>query len=184
LKRQSKPSSRILPSGETGAIVTDISWSDGGWPCAQDHLSVEAGHDRSYHHRLATMKKTRHALTPHRRKATKPPSTRQPSRLTQEQIDERVIAEAEDDSAWEPTVHVSRKPTAVGLPASLAQRAAFLAHLHHETILQTWIERVVRERVELEEGAFTLARREAGGLTKDIAVSTERSTYGCHSGGN
>lgn len=57
-------------------------------------------------------------------------------------------------------MHVSRKPTAVGIPASLARRAAFLAHLHRETNLEAWIERVVRERVELEERAFTEARRE------------------------
>jgi hypothetical protein len=106
------------------------------------------------------MKKTTQALPSRRRKGTEPLSDRPAGSLTQEQIDERVIAQAEDDSAWEPAVHVSRKPAAVGLPASLAQRAAFLARLHRETNLQAWIERVVRERVELEEQAFTQARRD------------------------
>lgn len=82
--------------------------------------------------------------------------------LTQEEIDERVIAQADDDSAWEAPVHVSRKQAAIGLPGSLAQRAAFLARLHRERNLQSWIERVIRERVELEERAFTQARRELG----------------------
>jgi hypothetical protein len=59
-------------------------------------------------------------------------------------------------------VQVSRAHAAIGLPASLAQRAAFLARLHRERNLQTWVERVVRERVELEERAFTQARRELG----------------------
>ncbi|HVT05452.1 MAG TPA: hypothetical protein VHL58_18990 [Thermoanaerobaculia bacterium] len=71
-----------------------------------------------------------------------------------------MIAQAEDDSAWESPVLVSRKQAAIGLPASLSQRAAFLARLHRERDLQTWVERVVRERVELEERAFTQARRE------------------------
>ncbi len=82
--------------------------------------------------------------------------------MTQEEIDERVTAQSDDDSAWEPLVQVSRKQAAIGLPGNLAQRAAFLARLHRERNLQTWIERVIRERVELEERAFTQARRELG----------------------
>jgi hypothetical protein len=91
--------------------------------------------------------------------SSKKVSRRRP-RLTEEEIDQRVIAEAGDDSAWEAPVQVSRKSPTIGLPTSLAQRAAFLARLHRERNLQTWIERVVRERVELEERAFTQARRE------------------------
>src|SRR5215213_7082599 len=106
------------------------------------------------------MKKTKQAPASSRRKTATPVVTRRARRLTQEEIDERVIAQAEDDSAWEPLVQVSRKRTAIGLPGSLAQRAAFLARLHRERDLQTWIERVIRERVELEERAFTQARRE------------------------
>jgi hypothetical protein len=96
------------------------------------------------------------------RKVATAPRSRSRRDLTEEEIDQRVIAEAADDSAWGPPVRVSRKRPTIGLPASLAQRAAFLAHLHRERNLQTWIERVVRERVELEERAFTEARRELG----------------------
>jgi hypothetical protein len=99
------------------------------------------------------------------RKKTATQVVRRRAKLTQEEIDERVIAQAEDDSAWEPLVRVSRKRAAIGLSGSLAQRAAFLARLHRERNLQTWIERVVRERVELEERAFTQARRELGAKT-------------------
>jgi hypothetical protein len=106
------------------------------------------------------MKKTKQSPASLRKKATASIATRRPHRLTQEEIDERVIAQAEDDSAWEPLVQVTRKQAAIGLPGSLAQRAAFLARLHRERNLQTWIERVIRERVELEERAFTQARRE------------------------
>jgi uncharacterized DUF497 family protein len=121
------------------------------------------------HHRLANMRKTKQAPAASRKKATPRVVTRRASRPTQEEIDERVIAQAEDDSAWEPPVQVSRNPAAIGLPGNLAQRAAFLARLHRERDLQTWIERVIRERVELEERAFTQARR-------DLAAKPRRLT--------
>ena len=105
------------------------------------------------------MKKTKQSPASSRKKAAASVATRR-ARLTQDEIDERVIAQAEDDSAWEPSVQVSRKQAAIGLPSSLARRAAFLARLHRERNLQTWVERVIRERVELEERAFTQARRE------------------------
>lgn len=107
------------------------------------------------------MKKTKQAASS-RKKAATPVLTRRARPLTQEEIDERVIGQAEDDTKWEPLVHVSRKQAAIGLPGSLAQRAAFLARLHRERNLQAWVERVIRERVELEERAFTQARRELG----------------------
>src|SRR5687767_14058059 len=106
------------------------------------------------------MRKTKQAPDPSRRKRAAPVGTRRSRRLTQDEVDERVVAQAETDSAWEPAVKVSRTQAAIGLPANLAQRAAFLARLHREHNLQTWVERVVRERVELEELAFTQARRE------------------------
>src|SRR5690349_23632587 len=71
-------------------------------------------------------------------------------------------------------VAVSRKQAAIGLPSNLAQRAAFLARLHRERNLQTWVERVVRERVELEERAFTQARRE---LTSDRKSTRLNSSH-------
>lgn len=105
------------------------------------------------------MKRAKQAKGSSRKKETS--STRRLSRSpTQDEIDERVISQVEDDSAWEPAVHVSRKQAAIGLPGGLAQRAAFLAQLHREKNLQSWVERVVRERVELEERAFTQARRD------------------------
>jgi len=49
--------------------------------------------------------------------------------LPQDAIDARVIAQADDDTAWEPAVHVEKKQASVGFSASLARRAAFLARL-------------------------------------------------------
>jgi len=113
------------------------------------------------------MKKAKQTKGSSREKVTSP--IRRSSRsLTQDEIDDRVIAQAEDESAWEPPVHVSRKQAAIGLPGGLAQRAAFLARLHRERSLQAWVERVVRERVELEERAFTEARRDLGSKARRL----------------
>src|SRR5437763_4121748 len=84
------------------------------------------------------------------------------SRTRQDVIDARVIAEAHDDSAWEPPIEVKHRGKSVALSANLARRAAFLARLHREHDLDAWLERIVRERVELEERAFSDARRRLG----------------------
>lgn len=111
------------------------------------------------------MKTTKQPPASSRAERIAPAVKRGARRPTQDEIDERLIAEATDDSAWEAPVRMSRRPAAIGLPASLAQRAAFLARLHHERNLETWIERVIRDRVELEERPFTQARRELGSKT-------------------
>lgn len=78
----------------------------------------------------------------------------------QDTIDRFVAAQADDESAWESPVRVKRsKPAALSLPGELAARAAFLAKLHREPGLDKWVERVVRERVELEEFAFKETKR-------------------------
>jgi len=42
----------------------------------------------------------------------------------------------------------------------LAARAAFLAKPHKEKSIAAWLTRVIKERVEMEEVAFTEAKRE------------------------
>jgi hypothetical protein len=75
--------------------------------------------------------------------------------LDQEGIDRLVVAQASDESAWEAAVRVRRsKSAALSLPGELAARAAFLARLHREAGIDHWVERVVREGVEIEEFAF------------------------------
>jgi hypothetical protein len=77
----------------------------------------------------------------------------------QEKIDRLVTSEANDKSAWEGTILVKRSKTvSLSLPGELAARAA-LASLHRETAVDKWVERIVRDRVELEELAFTEAKR-------------------------
>lgn len=87
-------------------------------------------------------------------------------KLSEEKIDNIVISQADNDSEWEEPVHVHKtKPTSLSIPAGLAARAAFLAHLHREPGVEEWIMRIIRERIELEEGAFVDAKREL--ITKE-----------------
>ena len=81
-------------------------------------------------------------------------------KFSQDQIDNLVIDQANQDSAWEKAVTVRRpKSTSVSISADLAARAAFLAKLHRERRIDEWVERVLRERVEIEESAFTAAKK-------------------------
>jgi hypothetical protein len=87
--------------------------------------------------------------------------TRKLAQADQEEIDRVVISKAGEDSAWGPPIHVRRpKAASFSVPGELAARAAFLARVHHETRVEKWIEKVLRERIELEESAFKTAKRQ------------------------
>ena len=76
-------------------------------------------------------------------------------------MDRIVIAQADDDSAWEKPIRVRKaKPTSVPLPSELAARAAFFARLHREINVEDWLRRVIQERVDLEEAAFAGLKRD------------------------
>ncbi len=80
--------------------------------------------------------------------------------LDQEAIDRIVSSQSDGDPAWGAPVRVKRStPASLSLPGELAARAAFLAKAHREAGVDKWVERVVRERVELEELAFTEAKK-------------------------
>jgi hypothetical protein len=82
-------------------------------------------------------------------------------KLSEDEIDEIVTAEADDDSAWGKPIRVRRaKGANVPLPSELAARAAFFARLHHEIGLEEWVQRIVHERVDLEEAAFAQLKKE------------------------
>jgi len=83
------------------------------------------------------------------------------SNLSEREIDELVISQAGDDSAWDGPIRVRRPESAlVSIPADLAARAAFLARLHHQTSVEEWLARIIQERVELEEAAFVGVKRD------------------------
>ena len=82
-------------------------------------------------------------------------------RKGEKEIDGLVIAQADDDSAWDKPVRVRRsKSEAVSIPAEAASRAAFLARLHREPSLEHWIKKVIAERIDIEEAAFANAKRD------------------------
>jgi hypothetical protein len=84
-----------------------------------------------------------------------------PKKLTEKEIDQVVVSQAADDSAWGKPIKARRsKPASLTLPAELAARAAFLAHLHHKGTVEEWLTNIIQERVELEEAAFSGARHE------------------------
>ena len=86
---------------------------------------------------------------------------RKPTTLDQEAIDRLVIAQSGDESAWEAPIRVRKsKPASLSIPGDLAARAKFLARLDREAGVDQWAERVLRERVELEEVAFAKAKKE------------------------
>ncbi len=81
---------------------------------------------------------------------------RSKEKLSEQEIDRIVVAQANDDSAWEKPVHVRRTEVAsLSIPADLAVRAAFLAQLHRTESVEKWLAHIIQERVELEEAAFT-----------------------------
>jgi len=79
---------------------------------------------------------------------------------TEREIDEAVIATADDNATWGKPVRVkSAKGESVSLPAEMASRAAFFARIHREASVEDWIKRIVAERVDIEEAAFAEAKR-------------------------
>ncbi len=86
--------------------------------------------------------------------------TRQKS-MTEEEIDRIVTAHANDEKAWGKPVKVRRtKSKSFALPAALAARAAFIARLHREANLENWLKRIIQERIDIEEAAFTGFKKE------------------------
>jgi hypothetical protein len=75
--------------------------------------------------------------------------------LSEEEIDEAVIAQADDDAAWEGPVRVRpAKSMSLTLPSELVVRAAVCARMARAASVGDWLRHVVEERVELEEAAF------------------------------
>jgi len=114
---------------------------------AQDHFPTETGQHRPDHYRMANMRTKKRA---------------QP--LAEQEIDKVVVAQADDEAAWGEPVRVHRVRTArVPLSSTLAARVAFFASLHREKSMEAWFERIIQERLDLEEAAFA-------GLKRDLAT--------------
>lgn len=87
-----------------------------------------------------------------------------PEKPTKSEVDQIVISQADDDTAWEQPIYVERSTRAsLTLPGDLAARATFLAQLHRAKSVEQWLARVIQERVELEEAVFA-------GLKQDLVA--------------
>lgn len=87
--------------------------------------------------------------------------SKKPRAVSTEEIDRMVIAQADDDSAWEKPVRVRKsKSSTVSLPAELASRAAFFARLHREQSVEEWLKRIIEERINIEEAVFAESKRD------------------------
>jgi len=72
-----------------------------------------------------------------------------------EQIDEIVIAQANDNTAWEDPISVHRDTfVTISLPPELSSRATFLAQLHKVSSVEEWLKTIIKERIDFEEAAF------------------------------
>lgn len=90
--------------------------------------------------------------------------TKSPKKRAEAEIDAMVIAQANDNTAWEKPIRVRKpKSTALTIPTDLAARAAFLAHVHRMKTVEEWVTHVIQERIELEEAAYA-------GVKEAIAV--------------
>lgn len=88
-------------------------------------------------------------------------------RSQQDRLDERAIAEANDDLAWEAPVEVKRQESAV-VRAALARRAALQARLHWAT--EKALSRRVRPEGKIEGKAAVMTRAE---LVEEVARVVE-----------
>lgn len=89
---------------------------------------------------------------------------RQKRKLTEEEIDRLVIAEANDTSKWEKPVAV--KPTSIRFSPAIIERAKYFAKLHKTRGYQTWLKQVVEERIKLEEELLSDFKRELKAANK------------------
>jgi len=95
------------------------------------------------HHRVAAMKRKSRPGVPH-----------------ESAVDELVTAQADDERAWTAPVLVRRpKPAAFSLSPAQAAQAAYFARLHHARDLDSWVRRVVQERLDWEQAALAVVKR-------------------------
>jgi hypothetical protein len=81
--------------------------------------------------------------------------------ISESAIDEIVIAQADNPTAWGKPIKVRRsKAATLTLSEDLAARATFFTRLHHEESVEDWLKRVIQERIDLEEAAFADVKRD------------------------
>ncbi|MFQ5770035.1 MAG: hypothetical protein ACE5HX_05840 [bacterium] len=82
-------------------------------------------------------------------------------KLKDEDIDEIVIKDANDLSKWENPIQV-KAPQAISLRLSpeLIQKIKILAKIHKKNNYHKWLEKIIEERINLEEELLESIRSE------------------------
>jgi len=84
-------------------------------------------------------------------------------KLTEEKIDEIVTKEADDPTRWEKPVFVKATSiTSIRLSPDTIRKAKYLAKIHRFRGYQTWLKRIIEERIRIEEEILTELRQEFG----------------------
>jgi hypothetical protein len=67
-------------------------------------------------------------------------------------IDNEVIKEANNEGNWEKSIHVSPhlNATSIRLSSNTIERAKFFAKVHSERGYQTWLKKIIEERIDTE----------------------------------
>ena len=71
-------------------------------------------------------------------------------------IDNIVKSEALDNSKWDKVLHVSHRSnaTSIRLSPNTIQRAKFFARIHRERGYQTWLKKIIEERIDTENKLY------------------------------
>jgi predicted DNA-binding protein len=77
-------------------------------------------------------------------------------------IDKAVVDMVSNDDAWEKEIEVSPKsmPTSIRLSPRTIQRAKLFARIHHERGYQSWLKKIVEERIETEYEVYKRLQKE------------------------
>jgi hypothetical protein len=80
----------------------------------------------------------------------------------EEKIDNEVIEMAKDEKFWLDKMEVTprSKPTSIRLSTRTIERAKFFARIHRERGYQSWIKKIVEERVNTEYELYKKLKKE------------------------
>ena len=80
----------------------------------------------------------------------------------EKRIDEEVAASVHDENAWGEEIAVApvTKPTSIRLSRKTIQRAKFFARIHHERGYQSWLKKIVEERIDTEYELYKRIKKE------------------------
>ena len=77
-------------------------------------------------------------------------------------IDHAVLSSINEEQAWEKgtEVHPKSTPTSIRLSTRTIQKAKFFARIHHERGYQSWLKKIVEERIDSEYELYKRIKQE------------------------